>query len=136
MPTIENNYLGNLRTEAKHLLSGERIITDAPEDNNGRGEAFSPTDLVSGALSSCMMTIIGIKSRQFGFDVSGLSSKVTKVMESDPRRISEIQIEMKWDDCPADEEQKEQLKNAARNCPVALSINPDIKQVVAFDFST
>ena len=134
MATIENIYKGNLRTEAVHLKSGNPIITDAPVDNNGRGEAFSPTDLVSGALSACMMTIMGIRARKFGFDLDGLSSEVTKIMASDPRRISEIQITMTWPDCPANEDQKNELKEAALTCPVAMSIHPDIKQVVDFQF--
>jgi len=134
MPTIKNSYTGQLRTTATHEKSGQQIITDAPIDNNGKGEAFSPTDLLAGALSACMMTIMGIKAQQYDFDLNGLDASVTKIMASAPRRIAEIQIDFKWPNCPASEEQKTILKRAAKTCPVALSLHPDIKQTVTFGF--
>ena len=134
MSTISNEYQGELRTRCIHLKSENAVITDAPTDNNGRGEAFSPTDLVAGALSACMMTIMGIKSEPENIDLEGLRSDVTKIMTSHPRRISEVKIEFFWEQCTASDEQREMLKQAALTCPVALSIHPDIKQDVVFHF--
>ncbi len=88
----EVEYQGNLRTQAKHLKSGKMVVTDAPTDNNGKGEAFSPTDLVSAALSSCMMTIMGMVAEREEIDLKGLRSEVVKIMTSNPRKIGEIQI--------------------------------------------
>lgn len=134
MATIKNKYQGQLRTTATHVRSGNEIITDAPVDNNGKGEAFSPTDLVAGALSACMMTIMGIKVQQYGFDLDGLESEVIKVMADKPRKIEEIKINFSWPDCPADHDQRAIIKRAAMTCPVALSLHPDLKQTVTFDF--
>ncbi len=134
MPTIINEYQGSLRTSFIHLQSGKKLITDAPTDNNGKGESFSPTDLVAGALSACMLTIIGIKADPENIELSGLRSEVSKVMTADPRRISEVQIEFFWENCTASENQRIMLKKAALSCPVALSIHPDIKQDVKFNF--
>ena len=134
MPTIINEYQGSLRTRFIHLQSGNKLITDAPTDNNGKGESFSPTDLVAGALSACMLTIIGIKADPENIDLSGLRSEVTKVMAADPRRISEVQIDFFWENCTASDTQRIMLKKAALTCPVALSIHPDIKQDVKFHF--
>ncbi len=92
MVTIKTDYLGQLRTEATHVQSNNKIITDAPTDNNGKGEAFSPTDLVASSLCSCMMTIMGIIARRNGFDLDDMEGEVTKVMVSDPRRVSEVHI--------------------------------------------
>jgi len=134
MPIINNKYLENKRTELLHIQSGSIIITDAPLDNNGKGEYFSPTDTVAGALSACMMTIMGIKAEKDNFDLQGLKSTVTKLMTSDPRRISGIKIVFEWADCELTESQKITLKEAALTCPVALSIHPDIKQNITFNF--
>lgn len=134
MPIINNKYLENKRTELLHIQSGSIIITDAPLDNNGKGEYFSPTDTVAGALSACMMTIMGIKAEKDNFDLQGLKSTVTKLMTSDPRRISGIKIVFEWADCELTESQKITLKEAALTCPVALSIHPDIKQDITFNF--
>ena len=100
MPTIKSSYLGNLRTQANHVLSGNALITDAPLDNNGKGEAFSPTDLVCAALGSCMVTIMGIVAERDGISLEGLSWEVTKIMESSPRKIKEIQIDFHWSGTP------------------------------------
>lgn len=134
MPTIKNKYFENKRTELLHIQSGSIIITDAPLDNNGKGEHFSPTDTVAGALSACMMTIMGINAEKENFDLQGLKSTVTKLMTSDPRRISGIKIVFEWTDCEMTESQKITLKEAALTCPVALSIHPDIKQDITFKF--
>ncbi len=130
----EVEYQGNLRTQAKHLKSGEKVITDAPTDNNGKGEAFSPTDLVSAALSSCMMTIMGMLAEREEIDLKGLRSEVVKIMTSNPRKIGEIQITFYHPTLKATDVQKQKLKNAALTCPVALSLSDSVKQTVVFNF--
>ncbi|MFC4871207.1 OsmC family protein [Negadavirga shengliensis] len=134
MPTIKSSYQGNLRTRAEHLQSGEQIITDAPVDNNGKGEAFSPTDLVAGALGSCMVTIMGIIAEREGLHLEGLAWEITKVMQANPRKIQEIIVDMNWEKPIKDDKLLQKLKNAAKTCPVALSLHPDIKQTVNFNF--
>jgi putative redox protein len=134
MPTIKSSYLGNLRTESEHLQSGTRILTDAPVDNNGKGETFSPTDLVCSALGSCMVTIMGIVAERDGISLNDLRWEVTKIMQSSPRKIQEIIVEFHWDSPVKDEGMLQKLKNAARTCPVALSIDPAIKQTINFNF--
>jgi uncharacterized OsmC-like protein len=130
----EVEYQGNLRTQAKHLKSGKMIVTDAPTDNNGKGEAFSPTDLVSAALSSCMMTIMGMVAEREEIDLKGLRSEVVKIMTSSPRKIGEIQITFYHPTLKATDVQKQKLKNAALTCPVALSLSDAVKQIVVFNF--
>ena len=134
MPTIINQYQGSLRTAVTHVSSGNAIITDAPVDNNGKGEAFSPTDLVAGALSACMITTMGITADRDGIDISGIGSEVIKVMTSSPRRISEIRIVFDWEECTAGVKDREILKQAALTCPVALSLSLEIKQDIIFNF--
>jgi uncharacterized OsmC-like protein len=134
MHTMTGRYEGVLRTEARHLKSGNAVVTDAPPDNNGKGEAFSPTDLLCASLSSCMMTLMGITADREQVDLSGLTSKITKVMLSDPRRVGEVHIAFHHPALKATELQKEKLKRAAITCPVAKSLNPEIKQVVTFDW--
>jgi putative redox protein len=134
MPTIHTKYLGDLRTEATHLQSGTRIITDAPTDNNGKGEAFSPTDLASASLASCMMTLMGILANREGIDLSGLEADITKVMAADPRRIAEVVIEMRCPQLQASDVQREKLKRAALTCPVALSLGEEVQQTIHFHF--
>ncbi len=132
MATTE--YLGELRTKAIHLKSGNEITTDAPTDNNGKGEAFSPTDLVSAALSSCMMTIMGMLAEREGIDLKGLRSEVIKVMSANPRKIAEIKINFSRPNLVATEVQKQKLKNAASTCPVALSLSENLILTLSFDF--
>jgi uncharacterized OsmC-like protein len=134
MPTIKSSYLGNLRTESTHVQSGTNLLTDAPLDNNGRGESFSPTDLVSSALGSCMVTIMGIVAERDGVSLKGLSWEVSKIMNPSPRKISEIIVDFKWDKPVEDPKMIQKLKNAAKNCPVALSLDPEIKQTINFNF--
>lgn len=134
MVTIKTDYLGQLRTGATHIQSLNKIITDAPTDNNGKGEAFSPTDLVAGSLCSCMMTIMGIIARRHEFDLDGMKGEVTKVMASEPRRISEVHINFIWPNPSEDKIVLAKLKNGALTCPVAKSLHSDIKQVINFDF--
>jgi putative redox protein len=134
MVTMKGIYLGELRTEATHLKSGNKIITDAPPDNNGKGEAFSPTDLTCASLNSCMMTLMGILAEREGINLTGLRSDIVKVMAANPRRIAEIHITFFHDRLEATDVQKEKLKRAALTCPVALSVDPNIKQEVLFNF--
>jgi uncharacterized OsmC-like protein len=134
MPTIKSSYLGNLRTQATHVLSGNALLTDAPLDNNGKGEAFSPTDLVAAALGSCMVTIMGLVADREGISLEGLSWEVTKIMQSDPRKIREIQVNFHWAGSTFTPAFSQKLKNAARTCPVALSLDPSIAQTITFDF--
>ena len=131
MATIETIYQGQLRSEATHLQSGTRIVTDAPVDNHGKGESFSPTDMVAAALGSCMLTIMGIAAEARGIDISGTKLSITKVMAADPRRIGEIKIEFRF---PADYDAKFRaiLEHAAETCPVAKSLHPDLKQTISF----
>lgn len=134
MPTIKSSYLGNLRTHSEHLQSGTELLTDAPVDNNGKGESFSPTDLVSSALGSCMVTIMGIVGERNGVSLEGLNWEVTKVMQASPRKIQEIVVDFFWERPVADPVLLQKLKNAALTCPVALSLDPSIKQTVNFNF--
>ena len=127
-------YNGELRTTCTHLQSGQAIITDAPTDNNGRGEAFSPTDLVATALATCMITVMGIKARANDWNIDGTELEVTKVMASDPRRISEVHINVKMPKGDFDEKTQKILENTARTCPVAMSLHPDIKQIILFNW--
>lgn len=133
MATIKNTYKGDLRTTAQHLASGNTIITDAPVDNNGKGEAFSPTDLVCAALGSCMMTIMGIVANRSSIDIEGMEIDVVKVMAAEPRRIAEVVLTFTMPAGKAySDKEKAMLENAARTCPVALSLHPDITQTVSF----
>lgn len=132
MATAE--YLGQLRTQAVHVRSGNTVTTDAPVDNMGKGEAFSPTDLVCAALSSCMMTIMGQVADREGMDLTGLKSEVVKIMTSNPRKIGEILITFTHPNLNATDVQKQKLKNAAHTCPVALSLDESLKQTVVFNF--
>lgn len=134
MPTIKSSYLGNLRTQANHLQSGNTIITDAPLDNNGKGESFSPTDLVCAALGSCMVTIMGIVAERENISLEGLSWEITKIMQASPRKIQEVIVDFTWINPVDDQVFIQKLKNAARTCPVALSLDPAIKQTVNFNF--
>ena len=134
MTSMTGEYLGSLRTQDTHLRSGNKIITDAPLDNKGKGEAFSPTDLVCAALSSCMMTLMGMEAEKENIDLTGMKTAITKIMTANPRRILEIQIFFSHPNLKASEIQKEKLKQAAITCPVALSLSESLKQSVTFDF--
>ena len=134
MVTMTGIYLGELRTEATHLKSGNKIITDAPPDNNGKGEAFSPTDLTCASLNSCMMTLMGMLAQREGINLTGLRSEIVKIMAANPRKIAEIRIVFTHDHLNASEVQKEKLKRAALTCPVALSLNESVQQSVEFKF--
>jgi putative redox protein len=134
MVTMTGLYLGELRTEATHLKSGNRIITDAPVDNNGKGSAFSPTDLACASLNSCMMTLMGMVAQRENINLEGLRSEIEKIMAANPRKIEEIKITFFHAGLNASEIQKEKLKRAALTCPVALSLHDTVKQTVEFNF--
>jgi len=132
--SIINNYVGELRTSSKHIKSGKEIITDAPTDNNGKGQAFAPTDLVSSALCSCMTTVMGICAEKGGFKMPNSTAKITKIMSVEPRKIKEIRIELNFEENNLSEAQKNKLKKVGENCPVAKSLHPDINQIINFNF--
>ena len=134
MSEINIVYQNNLRTEADHIASGEKIITDAPVDNNGKGEAFSPTDLVATALGSCMITIMAISANKYDIDVSGTNASVKKIMGSDPRRISEISIDINMNK-NIEEKDRKRLERAALSCPVHKSLHPDLEKKIRFIYS-
>jgi putative redox protein len=134
MVSMAGFYQGDLRTEVTHLKSKNKIITDAPVDNNGKGEAFSPTDLTCASLNSCMMTLMGILANREQINLTGLRSEIVKVMASNPRKIEEIQITFIHDNLMATDIQKEKLKRAALTCPVALSLHESVKQTILFNF--
>ena len=131
--TSKVNYLGDLRTSAIHIASDKNIITDAPIDNQGKGEAFSPTDTVATALASCLLTIMGIKARDLNIDIKNTTAEVSKVMASNPRRISEIQITINFTRS-YDQKIKKILEKAALACPVSNSLHPDLKQNILFNW--
>lgn len=131
--TSKVTYLGDLRTSSIHIQSGSEIISDAPLDNNGKGEAFSPTDTVANALASCMLTVMGIKARDMGVALEGTTAEVTKFMAAEPRRISGIKIvfSLKSD---ADEKARTILERTALTCPVHQSLHPDIEKDIIFNW--
>lgn len=132
--TSKVTYLGDLRTSSIHLQSGSEIISDAPIDNNGKGEAFSPTDTVANALASCMMTVMGIKARDLNVDFKGSTAAVTKIMKAEPRCIAAIEIvfEMQGVLEPKD---MTILERTAMTCPVFLSLSADIEKRITFNWS-
>lgn len=127
-------YEGGLRTRMIHLQSGTVVLSDAPTDNHGKGEAFSPTDMVATSLGSCMISLMGIKLKLQGRDeeLVGAEVEITKVMYSEPRRIGEVHVVIKFPENNFSEKDKILLENTARTCPVAVSIHPDIKQHITF----
>ncbi len=131
--TSKVTYLGDLRTSSIHVQSGKEIISDAPLDNNGRGEAFSPTDTVANALASCMMTVMGIKSRDLNVNLTGSIAEVTKIMNAEPRRIGVIEIVF-YMNTAADQKNKTILERTAMTCPVFLSLNVEIEKRITFNW--
>lgn len=125
-------YMGNLRTECTHLRSGQTFITDAPLDNNGKGEAFSPTDLAATSLGACMVTIMGIAAQNHGINIDQTRLEITKHMASDPRRIDTVDVNIIFPDLQYTDKEKKILEVAGRTCPVALSLHPDVKQNITF----
>ena len=133
MSTSKIIYKNRLRTEAQHIASGQKIITDAPLDNNGKGESFSPTDLVATALASCMITIMAIAAEKNGINISETSASVKKVMGINPRTISDIVIEIKMSKDLALKDRK-RLEKAALACPVHKSLHPDMNKEITFSY--
>ncbi|UFH46467.1 OsmC family protein [Flavobacterium galactosidilyticum] len=131
--TSKVTYLGDLRTSSIHIQSGTEILSDAPLDNNGKGEAFSPTDTVANGLATCMMTIMGIKARDLEIDLTGTTAEVVKIMNAEPRRIGAIEIvfQMQGTD---DLKSKTILERAAMTCPVFLSLHPDVEKRITFNW--
>ena len=127
-------YKGQLRTEAKHLRSGSVIVTDAPIDNQGKGEAFSPTDLVATALASCMITIMGIVAERDGINIEGVIADVDKIMSKEPRRIGEIKIIITFKS-KLTTDQRGKLERAAKTCPVSGSLHEDLKETIEFSYA-
>ncbi len=134
MITIKTKYISELRTEAKHIYSGKTLITDAPIDNNGKADFFSPTDLLAAALGSCMLTIIGIAAQSHNFNIDGTNVNITKIMESNPRRVGEIIVEFIFNEHNYSAKEQQIIKIAAQNCPVAKSLHTDLKQTLIFNF--
>lgn len=135
MAHFEVVYTKDLRTEMTHLASGTKVLTDAPVDNKGKGEVFSPTDLASASLASCMLTIMGIAAQEHGFSIDGTKASVSKLMNSDPRRIGGITIELVFPDIEYSDKHKKILHHISKTCPVALSLHPDLVQDVQLFFA-
>ena len=135
METSVVKYLGELRTEATHLASKNSILTDAPLDNHGKGQAFSPTDLMATSLANCMLTVMGIKSNTEGITkIDGTVAYVTKVMYAEPRRVGEIHVRLIFPKYGFTDKEKKIYEHTAHTCPVAKSLHPDLKQVITFEW--
>lgn len=130
----QTEYIGGLRTSSVHLRSGQMVITDAPPDNQGRGEAFSPTDMLATSLACCMITIMGIIANRHSINIDGTKAEVSKIMGTDPRRVIEIVVALTVPGKNLSEKDKQLLMNAAHTCPVAKSLHPDLKQTTSFDW--
>jgi putative redox protein len=127
-------YQGELRTACCHLASNNEVITDAPTDNHGKGETFSPTDLMATSLAACMLTVMGIKAQQMEVVLDGAKASVLKVMASEPRRISEIHVKLTLPGKSIDEKTRKILENTGKTCPVFHSLHPDIKKEIEFSW--
>jgi putative redox protein len=135
MTTAKITYLGDLRTECIHLQSGNVVITDAPCDNQGKGEAFSPTDLLAASLGACILTIMGIKARDNNIDITGTEVEITKIMASEPpRRVAEVVVEFFFPGKPYTLEEKQLVESVAGTSPVPLSLHPELKQTIRFNW--
>jgi len=134
METIRTTYIGQLRTEAIHVQSGNKLITDAPIDNHGKGETFSPTDLLATSLASCIFTIMGIKAEASGFSIDGANAKTWKIMSENPRRVAEVKIEYDFTMCDLNDKQKKILQGLVKVSPVPLSLHPETIQNVSIKF--
>jgi uncharacterized OsmC-like protein len=134
MATVTTKYLGGLRTESTHLQSGNKLITDAPVDNQGKGEAFSPTDLLATAYGCCVLTIIGIAARTHGFNIDGAEVTTTKIMGTDPRRVVELVSEFTLPRSNYSAKEKKIIELCAKECPVHNSLHPDLKKTFTFKY--
>lgn len=132
--TTKTEYLGNLRTNITHIESGTVLITDAPKDNQGEGNSFSPSDLLATSLSSCMLTIMGIAARTHGFSIDGAKATTSKIMNSSPRRVAEIVVDITFPHDNYSDKERKLLHAAARECPVAKSLSHEVKQTINFVF--
>lgn len=132
MTKMRTTYIGELKTEAIHLKSGSKVITEAPEDNNGKGQKFSPTDLFATSLGSCMLTIMGISAQAHGFSVEGTRVEVEKIMAANPRRVSEIKLEIHLPRKDYTDKEMRLIESAIKTCPVANSIHPDIVKTISY----
>ena len=133
MTKMRTQYLGNLRTEIEHIQSGNTITTDAPLDNNGKGEFFSPTDMFASSLGSCMLTIIGIAANTHGFSIDGTTLEIEKIMAANPRRVAEIKIDVHFPKgANYTDKQKRIIEAAAKTCPVANSLHPDVIKNITY----
>lgn len=137
MATVKTTYLGNLRTNSTHLQSGDNLITDAPTDNMGKGEAFSPTDLLATATSTCVLTTMAIVAQKDGIELNGSDVEITKLMtQTPPRSIARLEINLKMkSNIVLSAEQIKKLENVAHKCPVSLSLHPDIEQILTFEWT-
>jgi putative redox protein len=126
-------YKGDLRTECTHLQSSNTIITDAPTDNHGKGEAFSPTDLIATALASCMITTMGLKAAAMNVDITNTKAEVTKIMASEPRRIAEVIVKITMPASLSDKE-REIFEHTAHHCPISQSIKGNVIETVSFEY--
>ena len=127
METVRTKYLGSLRTEAIHVASGTKIVTDAPVDNHGKGEFFSPTDLLAASYGSCALTIMGIAAQNHGFDIDGAEVKTSKVMGTDPRRVVELVVDYTFPHNRYSDKERKIIEMSVRQCPVANSLDPALK---------
>lgn len=132
MTKMRTTYIGDLKTEAVHLKSGSKVITEAPEDNNGKGGKFSPTDLFATSLGSCMLTIMGISAQAHGFSVEGTRVEVEKIMAANPRRVSEIKLEIHLPRNDYTAKEMRLIESAIKTCPVANSIHPNIIKTISY----
>ena len=137
MPTVKTTYLGDLRTDSTHLQSGNKLITDAPTDNMGKGEAFSPTDLLATATGTCILTTMAIVAQRDGIELTNSEVEVSKIMtQTPPRRIARLEINLKMKSTIVlSSEQIKKLENTAHKCPVSLSLHPDVEQVLVFEWN-
>ncbi len=134
--TIRTTYTGQLRTEAVHVRSGNKLITDAPVDNHGKGETFSPTDLLATSLASCIFTIMGIKAQAAGFSIDGATAKTWKIMSENPRRVAEVKIEYDFTKLDLTDKQKKILQALVKVSPVPLSLHDETKQNISIKFKS
>jgi putative redox protein len=134
METVKTVYLGELRTKSVHLQSGNELLTDAPKDNHGKGEAFSPTDLLATSLGCCMLSVIGIAANAHQFSIEGAEAKITKIMTANPRKVGEIVVELFFPPNNYSEKEKNIIEHAVKTCPVTLSLHPDVKQNITIHY--
>ena len=134
MATITTIYQGQLRTQATHNQSGAQIVTDAPTDNHGKGEAFSPTDLLATSLGSCMLTVVDIAAQTHGFSIEGARIETQKIMYDNPRRVGELILDVYLPPNNYSDKEKRIIETTAATCPVGKSIHPDIIETVRWHY--